>query len=159
MENTTPVQDIARDDYNPNQLVTYKVIDLDSPTNIAHFPTSKVVDIEWQLEEGRRLQNKVNKLQGTINSIIDMLSADNYYSDDHDKDSILNDLCETLGHNPKKTFNFSAQVTVTGSIDVELSSINDFDLADALSDTLSIDAWNGDVVIDGFEIDSVDENY
>ena len=35
--------------YNPNQLVTYKVIDLDAAEQTTSWPTVKVVDLEWEL--------------------------------------------------------------------------------------------------------------
>ena len=53
MENTTE----APIHYNPNQLVTYKVIDLDDRSygeSVAHYPTEKVTQIEYALEEARR---------------------------------------------------------------------------------------------------------
>ena len=59
--------------YNPNQLVTYKIIDLDAPDQTISYPTEKVVDIEYALEnaryKGKRLYEysaKVTQLEGRL---------------------------------------------------------------------------------------------
>ena len=41
--------------YNPNQLVTYKVIDLDATDQTISYPTVKVTDIEWELEQSKSI--------------------------------------------------------------------------------------------------------
>jgi hypothetical protein len=51
METTEIVQ--APEHYNPNQLVTYKVINDGNAT----YPTSKVVDLEWTLHNARSVDS------------------------------------------------------------------------------------------------------
>ncbi len=53
--------------YNPNQLVTYKVIDLDATDQTISYPTVKVTEIEWDLEQARKKSKRLvtANLRGT----------------------------------------------------------------------------------------------
>ena len=134
--------------YNPNALTVYKVIENGETT----YPAIKTVDLEWQLHEKRRLTDKVNGLQSKINRIIDNMTEDYWYNPNTEASTILEDLCEILDFNPVKDINFSATVTVTGSLSIPLTDADGFDLGEFLSDVISVDSYNGDVVIDNFEI-------
>lgn len=134
--------------YNPNALTVYKQI-VDGQ---ATYPSIKTVDLEWQLHEKRTLQDKVNGLQSKINRIIDNMTEDYWYNPNTEASTILEDLCEILDFNPVKDINFSATVTVTGSLSIPLTDADGFDLGEFLSDVISVDSYNGDVVIDNFEI-------
>jgi len=100
---------------------------------------------------------RLNALQSKINKIIDNLTMEYWYDSDCDKSTVLEEICEILGHEPKQTITFSAQVIVEGSVDVELSELEDFDLRYFLQDELSVDAHNGDIVIESFDIDYVNQ--
>lgn len=100
---------------------------------------------------------QVNRLQSNINKIIDNLTMEYWYDSNCDKSTVLEDICEILGHEPKQTITFSAQVIVEGSVEVELSELEDFDLRYFLQDELSVDAHNGDIVIESFDIDYVNQ--
>ena len=95
--------------YSPNQLVTYKVIDGSNVT----YNTDKVTTIEYELDGARKTLDKLKALQSKVNHIVDMLQADGWYDSSVTKEDVLNDLCETLGHNPVKTIDFSATLSVT----------------------------------------------
>ena len=151
MEETTTIEAPAH--YNPTQLVTYKVIDGSNVT----YNTDKVTTIEYELDGARKTLDKLKGLQSKVNSIIDMLQADGWYDSSVTKEDVLNDLCETLGHNPVKTIEFNATINVTGSVDVAMSEIEDFDLDSFLADVISVDSYNGDVVIENFTIEDSNE--
>lgn len=156
--NTNEVQ--APLHYNPNQLVTYKVIDIDdtyAATAVAHYPTVKVTELEWELEQGRRQVKKTNELQSKINRIIDNMTEDYWYNPNTEAETILNDLCEILQFNPVKTIEFTANITLNGSIEIPLSDAADVDLNDYVFENLSIDSYTGTMDINGWDIDSVDE--
>jgi len=123
--------------YNANQLVTYKVI----KDGVASFPTTKVNDLEWELEQYRRTQDRVNELQSTINKIIDNMSEEYWFNPNTEKETILEDLCEILKFNPVKTVEFSAVINVNGAIEIPLNEAEDFDLESFLSDTISVDSY------------------
>ena len=139
--------------YNPNALTVYKRI-VDGQ---ATYPSIKTVDLEWQLEEKRRLEDKASKLQSQINEIIDNLTVDGWFNPNTETADVLEELCRIIGHNPVQTIEFSANITVTGSVDVELSEMEDFDLDSFLADALSVDSWHGNVVVEGFDVESTEQ--
>ena len=143
--------------YNPNQLVTYKVIDLDAPDQTISYPTEKVTTIEYALEESRRMTKRKNDLQSQINKIIDNLTEDYWYNPNTDKDTVLSDICEILNFTPKKTIEFVAKIEFTGSIEIDLSDAEDFDLEEVLGEAY-VDINNGDVSIDHYELYDAMEN-
>jgi hypothetical protein len=139
--------------YNPNQLVTYKVIDNGNTT----YPTDKVTQIEYALEQARRTTDRANRLQSKINQIIDNMTEEYWYNPNTDSETILNDLCEILEFNPVKTIDFTASVSINGSIEIPLSDYEDFDLNDYVFENLSIDTHTGSMEVNGFDVDRVDE--
>ena len=149
---TTQVQE-APIHYNPNQLVTYKVINGDTVS----YPTDKVVDLEWTLDKGRRQVERTNELQSKINRIIDNMTEDSWYNPNTEAAEILNDLCEILQFSPVKTIEFTANISLNGSIEVSLSDAADIDLSDYVFENLSIDSYTGSMDVNGWDIDSVDE--
>jgi hypothetical protein len=161
METTdTQVQE-APIHYNPNQLVTYKVIDIDdtyAATAVAHYPTEKVTEIEWQLEQGRRQVKKTNALQSKINRIIDNMTEDYWYNPNTDISTVLDDLCEILEHNPVKNIEFTASLTIHGSIEIPIADAVDFDLDTYVFENLSIDTQTGSMDVHDFDVDRVYEN-
>ena len=148
METTTEVPT----NYNANVLVTYKDIIDGVPT----YPTIKVNDLEWKLERIKRLEQQLSISNGQISRIIENLSEDSWFNPNTEKEEILNDLCEILDYEPKKEISFEGTVYFSGRVDVKLSELEDFDLDDMLSE-LSLDIYNGDVVIDEFHAEDVRE--
>ena len=139
--------------YDANVLVTYKNITNGETT----YPTVKVNDLEWTLEQARRTTDRYNNLQSQINRIIDNLTEDYWYNPNTDKSEVLSDICEIIGHTPVKTIEFSARINVNGSIDVPMDEVEDFDLDSFISEELTIDCYNGNVQIDGYDVDYVSE--
>ena len=131
--------------YNPNQLVTYKVIE-DGTTS---YPTVKVVDLEWDLHQNR--SNTKNLAQYISN--VNML--DNRLSDylDMDSEEIIADICSIFGFNPTKEIEFEATATITGRVLVPLSDLADFDIDD-MDLTVYADSHSHDVEID-VEVDHI----
>ena len=139
--------------YNPTQLVTYKVIDGSSVT----YNTDKVSVIEYELDGVRRTRDKLNSLQSKINRIIDNMTEDYWYNPNTDTETILNDLCEILEFNPVKNVDFTASVTIHGSIEIPIADAVDFDLDSYVFENLSIDTQTGTMDIHDFDVDRVDE--
>lgn len=140
--------------YNPNGLTVYKYID--STSGEVSYPSIKTVHLEGRLDELERLQSKVNTLQSTINKIIDNLTEDYWFNPNTDKEEVLSELCYILGHEPKKTIEFTATMHFTGSIDINLAEAEHFDLEDILNEAY-VDINNGDVVIDSYELYDANE--
>jgi hypothetical protein len=132
--------------YNPNQLVTYKVIDLDAADQTISWPTVKVVDLEWELEQGRRKSKRLNEYVEKVGHVESRL-ADYLEMDSED---IVSELCNIFGFNPTKEIEFEATATITGTITVPLSDVADFDIND-VDLNISVDAYSYE--IDDYNVD------
>lgn len=139
--------------YDANVLVTYKKIENNETT----YPTIKVNDLEWALEQARRTTDRLNNLQSKVNRIIDNLTEESWYNPNTEKSEVLYELCDILDHQAVKTIEFSARISVNGSIDVPMEEVEDFDLDSFISDELTIDCYNGNVQIDGYDVEYVSE--
>jgi hypothetical protein len=114
--------------YNPNLLVTYKAIAgtyaaPEEPT----YLTSKVTEIEWELHNHRTNKKALQNLQGTVNSLEDLIVE--WFDPNYSKEEVLVALCEHFGINPVKEIEVQGTVTFTGTISVPMSEIADFDLS------------------------------
>lgn len=98
----------------------------------------------WKSENGR-VQSQLIEL---INSSWD----------EADGTEILEAICEIIDYEPKKTVNFSGTISFSGSIDVPLNELSNFDLHYFLQDELSLETGYGDMILDSFEVDNVEED-
>ncbi len=144
METTNEI--VAPLHYNPNQLVTYKVIDLDATDQTVQYPTIKVVDLEWELEQGRRKSKRLDEYSSKVTQVENRL-ADYLEMDSED---IVSELCNIFGFNPTKEIEFEATATITGTITVPLSDVADFDIND-VDLNISVDAYSYE--IDDYNVD------
>jgi hypothetical protein len=141
--------------YNPNLLVTYKSINENDVT----YPTIKVNDLEYKLDQVRYTEKQLMKNAGLIGQITDNLSADGWYNPNTDKEDILRDLCEILGHEPKQTVRITATVNVEVDYEIPLEDVEDFDAHYFLQDNLTIDSWHGDVTIESWTVEDSDVDW
>ena len=122
---------------------------------------NQITELQNQLSaEQQRTENYrqlVSNANSQLGKIIDNLTEDEFYSEHVSKEEVLETLCNILDYEPKKEISFTATFTVSGRYDIPMADVEDFDLEAFLSDTISIDAYNGDVVIDDFSVESVDE--
>jgi hypothetical protein len=142
--------------YNPNLLVTYKAIAgtyaaPEEPT----YLTSKVTEIEWDLHNGRTNRKSLNNLQGSINALEDLIVE--WYDPNYSKEEVLVALCEHFGIDPVKQIEVQGTVTFTGTINIPMSEIADFDLSSVSIDAeLSSYEYDADLTVD--EV-TVEEHY
>ena len=135
--------------YNPNQLVTYKVIDLDATDQTISYPTVKVTDIEWDLEQNRRSAKNLAQYISNVNMLENRLP--DYL--EMDSEEIVSDICSIFGFNPTKEIEFEATATITGRVLVPLSDLSSFDIDD-VDITVYADSHSHDVEVD-VEIDHI----
>ena len=143
---------MAPEHYNPNQLVTYKVIEED----IVSYPTVKVTQLEWDLETARQDKKRVQQLRSTLDEIIENLSAENWFSEEYTKADVLAALCQLLGHEPKKHVRIVADVRLEVDYEIPLEEVENFDARDFLQDNISVDSYHGDLDVDLFEVSNAD---
>jgi hypothetical protein len=138
--------------YDANVLVTYKdIID-----GVATYPTIKVNDLEWKLERIKNLEKQLTMSNSQISKIIDNLTIEGWYNPNTEKEEVLRDLCEILGHSPTQTMQWSVTLTVSGSTEVNLDEVEDFDIRYHLDDNLSVDSNDYTTNVDAWHIDCVD---
>ena len=130
---------VVPEHYNPNQLVTYKVI----ADNTVTYPTTKVTDIEWALESYRKTKEnsyaqsrKIAQLEESLSDYLDM-----------DSEDIVVNICEIFGFNPTKEIEFEATVKVTGTVSVPLSQVSEFDIND-IDLRVDVECYNYDISCD-----------
>jgi hypothetical protein len=143
---TTPMN------YDANVLVTYK----DITDGVATYPTLKVNDLEYRLDRIKRLEEQLSISNSQLGKIIDNLTMDGWYNPNYEKEQILKDICEIVGHTPTQTLNWSITLTVAGSTEVNLDEVEDFDVRYFLADNLSVDSNDFTTEVDSWDIDYVD---
>jgi hypothetical protein len=132
--------------YNPNQLVTYKVIDGNETT----YPTSKVTDIEWKLENYRYVDKRLSDYSYKATQLQDRLA--DYL--DMDSEEIVSDICSIFGFNPTKEIEFEANVTITGTVTVPLAELADFDV-ERVELNINVDSYSHDIDDYNVEVDNI----
>ena len=147
METTT-----MPDTYNPNLLVTYKSI----INGDVSYPTIKVVDLEYHLDSYRRLQDQLAISNGQIGKILDNLDTNGWYNPNVEKEDVLRDLCEILGHEPKQTVMITGSISFEVSYEIPMEDVEDFDARYFLQDNLTLDSYHGDVCIESYEVEDAD---
>jgi hypothetical protein len=150
METTNTVD--APVHYNPNQLVTYKVIDLDSPDQVAHYPTEKVTQIEWALEKARLAEKQLASLRLSAYNLEEKLSE--WVEEDTSIEEIISDICGLFGFSPTKDIEFEGTISFSGIISVPLTDIADFDIS-TVQFEVDITSYDGDVEVQNVEVDNV----
>ena len=100
----------------------------------------------WKSENGR--------VQSQIIDVINEIYAGEWT----DESDIAKTLCEIIDYNPVKTINFSGSISFSGSIDVSMEELENFDLHSFLQDELSLESGYGDMILDSFEVDNVEED-
>lgn len=145
MESTETTQ--APLHYNPNQLVTYKVINGEEVT----YPTVKVVDLEWQLESFRLTEKRLATLRLSVNALEEALEG--WISNETSTEDIVSEICEMFGFNPTKDIEFEATATITGMVTVPLKDLATFDIED-IDLMVTAESYSYDVNAD-IEVDNI----
>jgi hypothetical protein len=152
METTETTVTTVPDTYNPNLLVTYKVI---RGYSDAEYATDKVTSIEWDLHNARQAQKTNGVLQGKIDAVKEIICE--AYSDSQDQDT-LRDIAEALGIELIKEVQFTASVEVSGTYSYDiLSDYSEYDLESVITDALFADSNDGNVQVDDTEVCNVRE--
>ena len=139
--------------YNPNLVVTYKKIHGYSDPE---FATDKVVNLEWELHNGRQATKRLGMLESNINEVRNYIQ--DAYADSSDKES-LTEIASLLNIELTKTVTIRATIDVDIEVELELEEANDFDAHYFLQDELCIDSNNGNVSIDSWTVTNTDVDW
>jgi hypothetical protein len=148
MEETTTAVTVP-DTYNPDLLVTYKVI---RGYSDAEYATDKVTSIEWDLHNARQAQKQNGVLQDKINTAKDIIAE--AYADSLDQDT-LRSIAEALGIELTRTVEFTCSIEVSGTVEIDL--LEDYELEDDIADNLYVDSQSGRIEIGDIEVCHVRE--
>jgi hypothetical protein len=149
METTETSAVTVPDTYNPNLLVTYKVI---RGYSDAEYTTDKVASIEWDLHNARQAQKTNGVLQDKIKNAKDIIAE--AYVDSSDQDT-LRSIAEALGIELTRTVEFTCSIEVSGTIELDL--LEDYDIEDEITDNLYVDSQSGRIEIGDIEVCHVRE--
>jgi hypothetical protein len=131
-------------EYNPNLLVTYKVLHGYSDPE---FTTSKVTSLEWDLHNGRQSQKQASLYSSQISTVKDIITE--AYADSEDQET-LQAIAEALNIELTRTVEFTATIEVSGTI--ELNLLEDYDFETEITDNLYVDSQSGNIEIGDTEI-------
>ena len=153
MSDETMTQEQLSVPYNPNLLVTYKAIPEtyaapESPT----FMTDKVTQIEWELHNGRINSNIAAERRGDIEWLEEQIVE--WYDPNYTKEDVLQALLEQFKLNPTKEYEVQGTVSFSGTINVPLSEIADFDVSNVTIDVeLSSYEYDADLNVDDIQVE------
>jgi len=139
-------------EYNPNQLVTYKIIHGYSDPEYA---TTKVASIEWDLHNARQTQKTNNSLTNKISLVKDIITE--AYADSDDQET-LRSIAEALDIELTRTVEWSATIEVSGTIELDLLADSDTDIESEIYDNLYVESQHGNIQVDDTEVTNVREN-
>jgi hypothetical protein len=131
-------------EYNPNQLVTYKKLNGYSDPEII---TEKVTSLEWDLHNGRQASKHNAVLQSKIDNVKEIITES--YADSEDQET-LRSIAEALNIELTRTIEWSATIEVSGTMDVDL--LEDVDIEQEIYDNLYVDSQNGNIEIGDTEV-------
>jgi len=152
MEETTTPAVTVPDTYNPNLLVTYKVI---RGYSDAEYATDKVTSIEWDLHNSRTNSKMIQVLNSKIDTVKDIITE--AYADSDDQET-LRSIAEALGIELTREVEWSATIEVSGTIQLDLLADSDTDVEQEIYDNLYVDSQNGQIEIVDTEVCNVREN-
>jgi hypothetical protein len=137
--------------YNPDMLVTYKVL---KGYTDPEFATDKVRNIEYELHNARQNSKVALQLQNKIDSVKSIII--NSFPDSEDQDTLV-EIAEALDIELTKEITWSATLHVSGTMQIPLTE--SFDIESELSDNIFVDSQNGDIEIHDYELSNVEESY
>jgi hypothetical protein len=154
----TMTEDQLAVSYNPNLLVTYKVVPEtyaapESPT----FMTDKVTDIEWSLHQARNDRKTVDTNFKQMLALEELLIE--LHNPNYDKSEVLQQITELFGWELKKTVTVTGTISFEVEVSVPLDELEDFDAHYILGDELSLDSNNSDIDVNTWTVDSADVNW
>ena len=139
--------------YNPNLLVTYKAIPNtyaapESPT----FMTDTVTDIEWELHHGRLNADRLKERNADLVWLEEQIVE--WYDPNYTKEDVLQALAQKFELNPTKEIEVQGTVSFSGTINVPLSEIADFDLSNVTIDVdVSSYEYDADLTVDDVSLE------
>jgi len=152
METTETTVTTVPDTYNPNLLVTYKVI---RGYSDAEYATDKVTSIEWDLHNARQAQKRIGVFEDKVNAVKEIITE--AYADSQDQDT-LREIAEALSIELIREVEWTASIEVSGTYSYNIiESDYDLDLESEIADAIYAESTNGNIEIGDQEVCNVRE--
>jgi len=152
METTETTVTTVPNTYNPNLLVTYKVI---KGYSDAEYATDKVTSIEWDLHNARQAQKRIGVFEDKVNAVKEIITE--AYADSQDQDT-LREIAEALSIELIREVEWTASIEVSGTYSYNIiESDYDLDLESEISDAIYAESTNGNIEIGDQEVCNVRE--
>ena len=110
--------------------------------------------IEWQLDVSEKRKTALDKYEDKVSSVKDVILE--AYQDSEDQETLTR-IADILDIELTKEISWEATISVSGTISVSLTE--DYDLESELSDALYVEAHSGDIEVNDYSVDSVQESY
>jgi hypothetical protein len=138
--------------YNPNLLVTYKYVSETLPSDVPTFMTDKVTEIEYQLHRARSYADAAHERRKDIAWLEDQISE--WYNPNYDKEDVLRELANHFNINPTKQVSVYGTVSFSGTVNVPVAELEDFDLSSVTIDVeLSSYDYEADLTVDDVSLE------
>jgi hypothetical protein len=138
--------------YNPNLLVTYKYVSETLPSDVPTFMTDKVTEIEYELHRARSFADLAHERRKDIAWLEDQISE--WYNPNYDKEDVLRELANHFNINPTKQVSVYGTVSFSGTVNVPVAELEDFDLSNVTIDVeLSSYDYDADLTVDDVSLE------
>ena len=138
--------------YNPNLLVTYKYVSETLPSDVPTFMTDKVTEIEYELHRARSYADAAHERRKDISWLEDQISE--WYDPNYDKEDVLRELANHFNINPTKQVSVYGTVSFSGTVNVPVAELEDFDLSNVTIDVeLSSYDYEADLTVDDVSLE------
>jgi hypothetical protein len=138
--------------YNPNLLVTYKYVSETLPSDVPTFMTDKVTEIEYELHRARSYADAAHERRKDIAWLEDQISE--WYNPNYDKEDVLKELANHFNINPTKQVSVYGTVSFSGTVNVPVAELEDFDLSNVTIDVeLSSYDYEADLTVDDVSLE------
>jgi len=139
-------------EYNPNLLVTYKKIENGETT----YPTEKVNDIEWSLNNYRLVNQKNIEQNIKINKLENVLIS---YAQDADEETLelITEIANIFDISLTKEIEVTGTISFSATITVPLTE--DYDIESICQEVISVTSYDGDTDVNDYSVDDVRESY
>ena len=138
--------------YNPNLLVTYKYVSETLPSDVPTFMTDKVTEIEYELHRARSYADAAHERRKDITWLEDQISE--WYNPNYDKEDVLRELANHFNINPTKQVSVYGTVSFSGTVNVPVAELEDFDLSNVTIDVeLSSYDYEADLTVDDVSLE------
>ena len=151
------MEHVSIEAYNPHAFITLRKINPES--NDSMFIMHKATELEETLDRIKNLEKLIEITQNQIGQVLGNMTAEGWYSSSTDKSEVLSDLCDIFDHEPKQEIRITGTMTFELRYDCPLDEVENFDARYFAQDSLSLDSYNGNIIVESFDVEDADVDW